>query len=271
MGSACLSGNSCSSTVDPATVNTVSASPTACSTGQIGCPALLGGGCCDADQVCTTLASKLYCIDQGGGPSLTRSTGSTTGASLSAARSMNTANLAAATSSTTDYGSSGVSGPSSGAKAGIAVGTALGVLLILSVLIAWFTVARKRRERDLVLAGTRPRRAEEVSSIVSSPALHSTGPDYLGQQAQAGPYSYVQNGGGASSGAGLYSCTPIESAVPISPQVPGDITTPVEIAASVAGHDVAGPIGAAGVVQQTAGSSRVAELSQQQQERYELP
>ena len=212
VGSACLSGNSCSSTINTATVNTVSASPTGCTTGQFSCQPGAGGGCCNIGQTCTAIASQLLCVS-----------GSST--------STNTAGLPTATGPTSPSGGSN-GGLSSGAKAGIGVGVTLAALLIFGGLIAWFVVARRRRQRELAAKEQTPADGGAEMSNVSSPGAGSTGPDYFGAQPQPGPYTLNH----AASASGMASYGPYSAsqrgAVPISPQSPRDITTPVEIAGS---------------------------------------
>ncbi|KAI9706052.1 MAG: hypothetical protein M1836_005458 [Candelina mexicana] len=220
----------CISTINTATVNTVSATPTGCISGQFSCPANVGGGCCGNGQTCTALASKLYCAG-GGGSTTARETG---GAALTSG----TASVAISTSSSTSETGSGLS---SGAKAGIGVGVTLGVILIVG-LLAWFILSRRRRHREATASASGP----PMSSVSSgfgpgNPVGHasppnSTGPDYFSIPPQHGhgPYSHSQAAGAAGMGAytpGGY--TPGgRGAVPVSPQGPNDIATPVEIAES---------------------------------------
>ncbi|KAI9778936.1 MAG: hypothetical protein M1835_004802 [Candelina submexicana] len=220
----------CISTINTATVNTVSATPTGCISGQFSCPANVGGGCCGNGQTCTALASKLYCAG-GGGSTTARETG---GAALTSG----TASVAISTSSSTSETGRGLS---SGAKAGIGVGVTLGVILILG-LLAWFILGRRRRHREAIASASGP----PMSSVSSgfgpgNPVGHasppnSTGPDYFSipRQHGHGPYSHSQAAGAAGMGAytpGGY--TPGgRGAVPVSPQGPNDIATPVEIAES---------------------------------------
>ncbi|KAI9845117.1 MAG: hypothetical protein M1838_001906 [Thelocarpon superellum] len=222
--SACLSSNSCSSTVNSATVNTVSASPTGCTTGQISCPASQGGGCCNVGQTCTSLSTNLYCVSANGGASSSRPTaGGTNAAGLPTATNTSPSS---ATSSSSDSG-----GLSTGAKAGIGAGAGVGALLILSALIAWYIIARKRQQRALKMAAA-SQSADAATSHVSSPGGGSNrgGGDYFGQQAQPGPFT--ENGAADASGMGPYTPGGRGAAVPLNPQSPGDIAAPVEIASS---------------------------------------
>ncbi|KAI9719230.1 MAG: hypothetical protein M1812_003560 [Candelaria pacifica] len=219
----------CISTINPATVNTVSATPTGCLSGQFTCPADSGGGCCGNGQTCTALASKLYCVGGGGGTGA-RETGG-------AAPTTGTASVAKSTSASTN--DSGGGGLSSGAKAGIGVGVSLGVILIAG-LLAWFILGQRRRGHEATASDSRPPMSSVSSGYghgnapTQASPPNSSGADYFSTSPQHGQYSHSQAAGAAGMGAytpGGYTPSG-RGAVPVSPQGPNDIATPVEIAES---------------------------------------
>ncbi|KAI9842554.1 MAG: hypothetical protein M1837_007067 [Sclerophora amabilis] len=230
-GSSCLPDKRCQSTVDPATVNTVSPSPTGCTTGQFSCPASVGGGCCENGMACTAIATKLYCASANGGPSSVRSsflatdvaaTGATTGAGPPS------------TTSEAPTPLSNEGGLSRGAKAGVGVGVAIGALAIIGSIV-WFIIGRRRKARVVQQYQQQQQSGTGVKSPTappqsqtSSPGAASGGMDYFTQSGRSEPSTYRE----AARASGMTALSPSRTAVPLTPQSPGDIVTPVEIAES---------------------------------------
>ncbi|KAI9797201.1 MAG: hypothetical protein M1833_005610 [Piccolia ochrophora] len=214
VGSICLEGRSCSPTVNPSTVNTVtpSTSPTGCTADQFSCPASIGGGCCDNGQACTNVGQKLYCA--GGGI---------------ASNTARTGNDDAFPTATEISSTSSSEGLSVGARAGVGVGVAL-VCVALLVSLVFFILSRRRKRRSLErTTSSSSRHLGQDDTAHGSPAPAAmTQPDYFGPSARPGPFTYSD----AADRSGLTPLSPARGAVPLNPQSPGDITTPVEIAES---------------------------------------
>ena len=166
------------------------------------------------------VSTDLWCVGAGGSSSNTR-TGSSGGVALKTGLATDTAG----SSSTND------SGLSAGAKAGIAAGvTVVGVLLL--VFVTWFIVARRRQQRrgkQVAAAAAPPPVGPGMSAMSSPAAAASTGADYFAADGGAG--SFTPGDAADASGLAPYSSN---RAVPLKPHGPGDITVPVEIAASSA-------------------------------------
>lgn len=245
VNSVCLFGNSCSKTINPATVNTVTPSPTGCTSNQFSCPASVGGGCCISGQTCTAVGTQLLCVANGGSTTARPTTGgggaldTRTGSALS-----NAGGLLPTAPTSPSPAATPKSGLSSGAKAGIGVGIPLAVL---STLILLFFLIRRRRLRRQHLknkAHSPPIRSTTAvnHSSASTPGTHPQGPsstDYIGALPQPGPFTST------AQAMGMHDASN-RGAVPLSPQSPGDITTPVEMAESQATSPASPPAGVGG-------------------------
>ncbi|KAI9758711.1 MAG: hypothetical protein M4579_002886 [Chaenotheca gracillima] len=232
-------GNSCIPTVNKATINTASPSPTGCSTGSSSCAAAQGGGCCPNGMACTITANTPYCAGLNG-PTATQSRGGQTVAIKSGASGAPTG-----TGLTPTQLPNG--GLSSGAKAGIGVGVVLGVLLVLG-LIAWFILRRRRKARlqqqqldHRLGAGVATQGDPPLASQVSSPGGGSVRADYFSQPGTQATPAITFNEAAQASGLTTF-INPSRTAVPLTPQSPGDIVTPVEIAESYQPKSLAGKL-----------------------------
>ena len=227
-GSVCLTSNQCTPTVDPATINTVSATPTGCRSDQVSCPAAVGGGCCGVGSTCRALSASQYCV--GGGGALT--SGGATG----------TRSYIAGVPTGTPLPPSPDDGAglSAGAKAGISVGATVAGLSLLT-LILWFIMLRRRGRRQQRQQQQQQQQRQRLDPTVptsamqspngpmshlSSPTGHSSRPDYFGGDAAPGPYT---GNGGDADATGIAAN---RTAVPVRPQGPADITAPVEMGSS---------------------------------------
>ncbi|KAI9829432.1 MAG: hypothetical protein M1819_006369 [Sarea resinae] len=222
VNSACLTDNSCTSTINSATVNTVSASatPTGCTNGQFSCPAAAGGGCCQIGLTCTNIASSLYCA---GSPTATGGSATTT-IRLGGGTGAGVATPTSPTSSPTHHPGGGLS---DGAKAGLGFGIAVAGLLLYGALI-WFIFYRRRQTRRDTVAAVPPDDEPPMSHLSPAEATSrgSDGADYFGPVARPGPFTHSE-AGNASGMAPYYLAH--QGPVPVTPQWAGDIATPVEI------------------------------------------
>ena len=234
-GSVCGTGGRCLFTrpppPPPSSSPSLTMAPPGCTTGQITCPATLGGGCCDATHSCTLVDDKPHCAPVTALPS-----GSGIGVVDAAG------------------------GLSPGATAGLSVGVVVGSGLLIGA-ATWWCLRQRRERRRQSEAGSssyRPRPTGVVGRIVGGGTATSSGgggggggnremlmmtteegsdmmsrsgrlaglpQDYFGPDPAIGPYSDALASAETTPGPELRD----RGGVPVQPHGPGDIAAPVEI------------------------------------------